>query len=69
MPAGTGKLNDQMDMLLNDAPLSTLETDFDRRWAGWVTRGHAHERRVRVRLTLFLGVLLIALALFYSFFR
>ena len=56
-----------MEMLLDDLPLSTLETDFDRRWAGWVARGRIHERRVRMRLTLWLGVLLIALAIVSTF--
>ena len=54
-------------MPLDDLLLSTLETDFDRRWAGWVARGRSHERRVRARLTFFFGVLLITLALFYTF--
>jgi hypothetical protein len=54
-------------MPLDDGLFNTLETDFDRRWAGWVARGRSHERRVRARLTFFLGVLLISLALFYTF--
>ena len=54
-------------MLLDDLPLAGLETDFDRRWAGWITRGRVHERRVRIRLTLFVSALSIAAALFYTF--
>jgi len=54
-------------MTPDDLLFSTLDTDFDRRWAGWVARGRSHERRVRARLSFFLGALLIALALFYTF--
>jgi hypothetical protein len=65
---GTGTLDGGVNMLSTDVGLRALETDFDRRWAGWVTRGRVHERRVRVRLTIFLGALSIALGLFYTFF-
>jgi hypothetical protein len=65
---GTGTLDGGVNMLSTDVALRTLETDFDKRWAGWVTRGRVHERRVRVRLTIFLSALSIAVGLLYTFF-
>ena len=48
------------------------DADFDARWAAWRTRGLAHERAVRRKLTLFAGVAGIvatALAIAYIFLR
>jgi hypothetical protein len=48
------------------------DAGFDRRWAAWRTRGVAHERAVRRKLTLiggFAGVLAMVIAIAYTLLR
>jgi len=48
------------------------DADFDARWAAWRTRGLAHERAVRRKLTLVAGVAGIvatAVAIAYTLLR
>jgi hypothetical protein len=46
-----------------------LDTDFDTRWAAWVTRGRIHEQRVRRRLVMWAGVIAVGAAIVYAFVR
>jgi len=46
---------------------TTADVGFNRRWALWLKRGRAHDRRVRRRFRVLFGVLLIAAVLLYAF--
>jgi hypothetical protein len=46
-----------------------LDTDFDTRWAAWVTRGRIHEQRVRRRLVMWASVIAVGAAIVYAFVR
>ena len=46
---------------------NTVDVDFNRRWALWLKRGRAHDRRVRRRFRVLFGVLAIAAVLLYAF--
>jgi hypothetical protein len=51
---------------------TTPDADFDARWAAWRTRGMAHERAVRRKLTLVAsaaGVVATAVAIAYTLLR
>ena len=51
---------------------ATPDADFDARWAAWRTRGMAHERAVRRKLTLVAGAAALvatAVAMAYTLFR
>jgi len=46
---------------------NTAGVGFNRRWALWLKRGRAHDRRVRRRFRALFGVLVIAAVLSYAF--
>jgi hypothetical protein len=45
------------------------DADIDMRWAAWAARGRAHEQRVRHRLVVTAGVLVIGAAIAYGLLR
>jgi hypothetical protein len=49
------------------APAVGPTTEFDARWAAWITRGRVHERLVKRRVVLWAGVLATAAAVAYAF--
>jgi hypothetical protein len=51
------------------APAIALDPDFDSRWAAWLARGRAHERRVKRRLLLWAALLAMAVAGVFEFVR
>ena len=48
-------------------PLVARDGDFETRWAAWVARGQAHERRVRRRFVVAAGVVAIGAAIAFAF--
>jgi hypothetical protein len=44
-----------------------VDVAFDARWAAWLARGRAHERRVRVRLMICGALLAVGGAVVYGF--
>jgi len=50
-------------------PAIARDADFGIRWAAWLARGRAHDRRVRRRLLVSAGLLVLAAALVYGFVR
>jgi hypothetical protein len=46
-----------------------LDPDFDSRWAAWLARGRAHERRVRRRLLVWAALFAMAIAGVIGFVR
>jgi len=46
-----------------------MDVPFETRWAAWVARGRAHERRVRRRLMIAGAALGAAGAIVYAFIR
>jgi len=49
--------------------ITTAETDFDVRWAAWIARGRAHERRVRRNLVVSASLLSTVVIIIYMFVR
>jgi hypothetical protein len=45
----------------------TPDASFDTRWAAWIARGRAHERRVRRRFVTWAFVLAMGAAIVYAF--
>jgi hypothetical protein len=55
---------------LADSPRATTlppDAGFDARWAAWVARGEAHDRRVRRKLVVLASALALGAALFSAF--
>ena len=50
-------------------PALAADIGFDTRWAAWVERGRAHERRVRRRFVVWAGVLMMGASILYAFLR
>jgi hypothetical protein len=46
-----------------------LDTDFDTRWAAWVTRGRVHDQRMRRTFVTWASVLAVGTAIAYAFLR
>jgi hypothetical protein len=51
------------------APDVAFDAGFDVRWAAWVARGRAHERRVRFRLVASAAALAVGTAIGFAFLR
>ena len=45
------------------------DAGFEARWAAWIARGRAHERRVRRRLVTWLSIAVVGTAIVYGFLR
>jgi hypothetical protein len=48
-------------------PAPAVDADFEKRWAAWIARGHAHEARTRRKIVTSAGVVGIAAAIAYAF--
>ena len=45
------------------------DAGFEARWAAWIARGRAHERRVRRRFVTWLSIAVVGTAIVYGFLR